>query len=102
MTERAGHPGIRGYDFDDDSAMPRVSADYDLFGMSQEADMLLLDRISETAHLGGAALFPERQYIVRAGDSAASDPTDDFEQLQAERTALMNKGGQSSVRSGNA
>lgn len=68
MAESRDLPGMAGYDFDQEVEMPIVRTDYDLFGMTEGPDMLDLDRASEQAHrTGGAALFPEREYIINMG-----------------------------------
>lgn len=90
-VNRAGAPGIRGYDFDEPVDDPQVRADYDLYGMSAEADMLQLDRISESVNLGRTALFPHAEYVVRAARADDPDFTDEYDELMAERNALNGK-----------
>lgn len=68
MAESRDLPGMAGYDFDQEVEMPVVRTDYDLFGMTDGPTMLDLDRASEQIHrAGGAALLPEREYIINMG-----------------------------------
>lgn len=60
MTERGNLPGIKGYDFDEDTSMPmsQPPTDYDLFGMNDKGsvDILQADRTNEQMFMGDAVL----------------------------------------------
>lgn len=79
-------------DYGSDVQAGHTQPDYDLYGMGNEADMLILDRLSESAHLAGIALFPEREYLARSVEANAKGASDveDYDHAKdtAERKAL--------------